>query len=384
MRGGRVGQRRWPRCIVSTRESRGAGRRRPGAAHAWGSPLVVDVGRLPYPVMNTLLDDGLPDGGPQLLAFAPRADLPDAAARPDGRAFRAVPSPMTAIILEHFHGAVTRVGGTDTAVPHRQDGWNIAHPVGLDESASDRRERRLDAGDPPCAGPPRGPHAGSTTSATTRPPTWCRRPTGPTTTACSSQAPLRPGQRLPPQPEHRPELSQLGKKNGAELHRRRRLDLITLRQQRTKNMHRPTRRMLLAAAACLGLAVGVQAASAGGTAHPGLAGLCRRRLGAGVRGADRGRREASSSSAPTTRSGPRSRAARARTSTCSRSTPPSCSATSMPGWSRRTTSTRCRTRSRRCRASATSRRSRASCATARSTASRSPSIRSASSTTRPR
>jgi len=28
----------------------------------WGSPLLVDVGPMPYPVMNTLLDAGFPDG----------------------------------------------------------------------------------------------------------------------------------------------------------------------------------------------------------------------------------------------------------------------------------------------------------------------------------
>ena len=29
---------------------------------SWGSPLVVDVGRMPYPVMNTILDAGYPAG----------------------------------------------------------------------------------------------------------------------------------------------------------------------------------------------------------------------------------------------------------------------------------------------------------------------------------
>jgi hypothetical protein len=33
---------------------------------------------------------------------------------------------MSAIVFEHFHGAVTRVGVTDTAVPHRDKGWNLA------------------------------------------------------------------------------------------------------------------------------------------------------------------------------------------------------------------------------------------------------------------
>ncbi len=32
---------------------------------------------------------------------------------------------MSGILFEHFHGAVTRVGATETAVPHREPGWNL-------------------------------------------------------------------------------------------------------------------------------------------------------------------------------------------------------------------------------------------------------------------
>ena len=34
----------------------------------WGSPLVVQVGEMPYPDMNRILDDGFPTGLAQLLA----------------------------------------------------------------------------------------------------------------------------------------------------------------------------------------------------------------------------------------------------------------------------------------------------------------------------
>src|SRR5919106_692279 len=33
---------------------------------------------------------------------------------------------MSNFILEHFHGAGTRVGATETAYPHREPGWNLA------------------------------------------------------------------------------------------------------------------------------------------------------------------------------------------------------------------------------------------------------------------
>jgi hypothetical protein len=42
--------------------------------------------------------------------------------------FPSTPSPMNAILFEHFHGAVTRVGATDTAVPHREEGYNFLLP----------------------------------------------------------------------------------------------------------------------------------------------------------------------------------------------------------------------------------------------------------------
>ena len=39
--------------------------------------------------------------------------------------FAQCPTPMGQLLLEHFHGAVTRVGVTDTAFPHRAEGYNL-------------------------------------------------------------------------------------------------------------------------------------------------------------------------------------------------------------------------------------------------------------------
>jgi len=43
--------------------------------------------------------------------------------------FKTVPSPMSAILFEHFHGAVTRIAPTATAVPHREEGFNLLLPT---------------------------------------------------------------------------------------------------------------------------------------------------------------------------------------------------------------------------------------------------------------
>ncbi len=95
---------------------------------AWGSPAVVQVGPMPYPVMNTILDAGYPSGSLNYWLSSFTRGLSDELIDIAVERFATVPSPMTAILLEHFHGAVTRVGVTDTAVPHREEGWNLFIP----------------------------------------------------------------------------------------------------------------------------------------------------------------------------------------------------------------------------------------------------------------
>jgi FAD/FMN-containing dehydrogenase len=94
----------------------------------FGEPLMVELGPMPYPVMNTLLDDGFPRGALNYWKsnFLERLDdeLIDLAIE----RFETTPSPLNAILFEHFHGAVTRVGVTDTAVPHREVGYNCLLP----------------------------------------------------------------------------------------------------------------------------------------------------------------------------------------------------------------------------------------------------------------
>jgi FAD/FMN-containing dehydrogenase len=94
----------------------------------WGSPLVVQVGPMPYPVMNTILDAGYPTGSLNYWLSSFTRGLSDELIDTVVERFAKVPSPMSAILLEHFHGAVTRVGPTETAVPHRDEGWNLLIP----------------------------------------------------------------------------------------------------------------------------------------------------------------------------------------------------------------------------------------------------------------
>jgi FAD/FMN-containing dehydrogenase len=100
---------------------------------------MVEVGRMPYAVMNTILDAGHPRGSLNYWLSSFTRGLPDGLIDTMVERFASVPSPMSVLLLEHFHGAVTRVGVTDTAVPHRTEGWNLLIPsVWLDPETTDQ------------------------------------------------------------------------------------------------------------------------------------------------------------------------------------------------------------------------------------------------------
>ncbi len=95
---------------------------------AWGSPLVVEVGPMPYHVMNTILDANYPPGLLNYWLSSFTGGLTDGLIDTMVERFATVPSTASAILLEYFHGAVTRVAQTETAVPHRDQGWNLLLP----------------------------------------------------------------------------------------------------------------------------------------------------------------------------------------------------------------------------------------------------------------
>jgi FAD/FMN-containing dehydrogenase len=95
---------------------------------AWGSPVVAHVAPMSYPAMNTILDARYADGALNYWLSSFTRGLPDELIDLAVERFAAAPSPMSATLFEHFHGAVTRVGVAETAVPHREEGWNLLLP----------------------------------------------------------------------------------------------------------------------------------------------------------------------------------------------------------------------------------------------------------------
>ncbi len=91
----------------------------------FGSPVMDVIGPMPYTVVNTLFDAGFPRGALNYWKSNFLAGLSDEAIDTIIARFADCPSPMGAVLLEHFHGAATRVGQTATAFPHRAVGYNM-------------------------------------------------------------------------------------------------------------------------------------------------------------------------------------------------------------------------------------------------------------------
>ena len=91
----------------------------------FGPPLLDLVEPMPYPVVNTMLDDGFPKGALNYWKSAFFTEISDAAVQTMVDAFEAAPSIMTSMVIEHFHGAVCRVDPTATAFPFREPGFSL-------------------------------------------------------------------------------------------------------------------------------------------------------------------------------------------------------------------------------------------------------------------
>jgi FAD/FMN-containing dehydrogenase len=91
---------------------------------AFGPPVMDHMGPIPYCVQNGLLDDKLPRGALNYWKSHFLTDLSDACIAAMVKCFEACPSPMSQIVIEHFHGAASRVPVDATACAMRITGFN--------------------------------------------------------------------------------------------------------------------------------------------------------------------------------------------------------------------------------------------------------------------
>ena len=111
--------------VASHAGSLGDGARAVQPIKAFGTPVVDALGPIPYSTLNTMLDPAFPRGALNYWKAQVLTDLSDAAIGTIVRAFKARPSPMSQIIIEHLHGAASRVPVASTACALRLTGFNI-------------------------------------------------------------------------------------------------------------------------------------------------------------------------------------------------------------------------------------------------------------------
>ena len=92
----------------------------------FGAPVMDALGPIPYSALNSMLDPAFPKGALNYWKASFLTDLSDDAIAVLIDRFDACPSPMSHIVIEHFHGAASRVPVDRTACAMRITGFNVA------------------------------------------------------------------------------------------------------------------------------------------------------------------------------------------------------------------------------------------------------------------
>jgi len=91
---------------------------------SFGQPVLDAMGPIPYSALNSMLDAAYPRGARNYWKSHFIENLSDRAIDAlVAHAYR-TPSPLGHVVLEHFHGAATRIAPTDTAFALRTGGYN--------------------------------------------------------------------------------------------------------------------------------------------------------------------------------------------------------------------------------------------------------------------
>ena len=91
----------------------------------FGTPVMDALGPIPYSALNSMLDPAFPKGALNYWKSSFLTDLSDEAIAVIIDRFNACPSPMSHIVIEHFHGAASRVPVDQTACAMRITGFNV-------------------------------------------------------------------------------------------------------------------------------------------------------------------------------------------------------------------------------------------------------------------
>ena len=96
-----------------------------GPIKAFGPPVMDTLGPTPYCRINSMQDAAYPRGAFNYWKASFLATLSDEAVDTMIDGFARCPSPMSQLLLEHWHGAAVRLDPGDTAFPHRTAAYNF-------------------------------------------------------------------------------------------------------------------------------------------------------------------------------------------------------------------------------------------------------------------
>lgn len=105
--------------------SSAAGEQAMQALRQYGAPAMDALGPIPYSQLNRMLDAAYPKGALNYWKSSFLDRLSDEAIDTMIACFEGCPTPMGQLLIEHFHGAVTRIAPDDTAFPHRSEGYDF-------------------------------------------------------------------------------------------------------------------------------------------------------------------------------------------------------------------------------------------------------------------
>jgi FAD/FMN-containing dehydrogenase len=92
---------------------------------AFGPPVLDMMGPMTYTALNGMIDPAFPKAARNYWKAQFLTDLSDDAIRTLIASFQECPSPMSHIVIEHFHGAASRVPVAATACSMRVAGFNV-------------------------------------------------------------------------------------------------------------------------------------------------------------------------------------------------------------------------------------------------------------------
>jgi FAD/FMN-containing dehydrogenase len=92
---------------------------------AFGTPVLDRLGPLSYTSLNQMLDSSFPKLALNYWKSCFLGELSDDVIAILREQFACCPSPMSKLILEHFHGAALQPKPTDMAFPHRDPGYSV-------------------------------------------------------------------------------------------------------------------------------------------------------------------------------------------------------------------------------------------------------------------